>query len=214
MMNSTGDGSTSASTAPIAGTAKPATGSPNSDIDALLKRINDLDKSLKESVLEAKTENYFELLKAYQELYDKEINNVDNLLKKYSGYMDTSQEKRYNIVFYEFAVKANSLNSKYDLLNINNDPLSIKRIILDKQKFEDSTDMQQKAGDLIRESVLKSCKEGKISKEETKEFIASWVKISRDRPDLKQDIYRKIYELENKAKSMNLSKPGGKKGYK
>lgn len=175
MMNSSGEASTSASIAPIGGTAKPATGTPSGDIDALLKRVNDLDKGLKQSVLEVKIENYFELLKAYKDLYRKEINNVDNFLIKYSAYMDTSQEKKYALLVKELAIEANPLNSKYKSLNNINDPLCIKRIILDKQKFQLLTDMQNNSGNLIRESVLKSCKEGKISKEETKEFIASWV---------------------------------------
>lgn len=211
-MNSSGEGSRSPSTAPIGGTAKPATGSPLGDIDALLKRVNDLDKGLKQSVLEVKSENYFELLKAYKDLFNKEINKVDNLLIKYSGCMDSSQEKKYAQLFKELAIEANSLHSKYESLNNINDPLGIKRIILDKEKFKHSTDMQNNAGNLIRESVLKSCKEGKISKEETKEFLSSWIEITRNRPNLKEEIFRKIDELENKAKSMNLSKSGGKKG--
>jgi len=213
MMNNAGEGSTTPSTPPIGGTAKPATGSSSGDIDALLKKINDLNKGLNQSVVSSNTvnKNYLELLEAYRDLYSKEIGYVDDLLKKHFAYMDTSQKEKFGKLVKEYSIKANTLNSKYKSLNDTNDPLGIKRIILDKQKFQYTIDMQNTSGNLIRESVLKASKEGKISKDETKTFITSWVEISRNRPNLKEDIFSKIDELEKKAKSMN-SKSGGKKG--
>lgn len=62
----------------------------DSDIDARMKRINELNQTLRGNVLEYKIEKYLELKKEYQDMYEKEINKVDTLLMKYSAYMDTS----------------------------------------------------------------------------------------------------------------------------
>jgi hypothetical protein len=60
--------------------------------------------------------------------------------------------------------------------------------------------------------VLSAYKQEKITKQETKEFLASWVKILNDRPELKGEIFRALEKIEKKAKSMNPSEYGGKKG--
>jgi len=214
MMNNTGEGSTSASTAPTAGTAKSATGSPGGsiDIDALLERANNLDKSLKKSLSDIQSENYIELIKIYSNLCDNKINYVNIFFRKYIVHMDISQAKKSSLLQKDFNLKVDYFNREIDLLDEHNDPLGVKRMSLQKQKFEFTIEFQDKAGNLIRESVLSAYKQEKITKQETKEFLASWVKILNDRPELKGEIFRALEKIEKKAKSMNPSEYGGKKG--
>jgi hypothetical protein len=175
MMNNTGEGSTSASTAPTAGTAKSATGSPGGsiDIDALLERANNLDKSLKKSLSDIQSENYIELIKIYSNLCDNKINYVNIFFRKYIVHMDISQAKKSSLLQKDFNLKVDYFNREIDLLDEHNDPLGVKRMSLQKQKFEFTIEFQDKAGNLIRESVLSAYKQEKITKQETKEFLAS-----------------------------------------
>jgi len=210
--------STSASTAPIGGTSEAATGSRLGDIDGLLKRTTNFDKDLKLAVFEATCGNYFDLLKEYKDVhkvsFQKEIQEVDDLLMQYSGSMEIEQEKKYAKARQAFSIEDNYLMGKYKSLNIWNDPTAIRRIILHKEILIRSIDMQDIAGNLIRESMLKGYKEGKIPKVVTQEFLAPWVEFTRNRPILKGGIIQRIAELETKDQLMDSTIYGGQKGSK
>ena len=177
----------------------------HNDIDSLMKRINELNGKLRGNIIEYKLENYLELKKAYKDFYNKEIERVDTLLIEYSGYMNTSHQTRYAVVFNKFAKDTAAFNERYNSWNNVNDPLGINRLILDKEKFDLSSDMQVNAGNIIREAVLKSCKDQKISQEQTRAFLTSWLNVVKDRAQVKQNIFSEIDKLHGIGKSVNSS---------
>lgn len=176
-----------------------------SDIDSLMKRINDLTKISQQNVIGYRVEQYLDLRKAYKDLYNKEINRVDTLLVKYSAYMDTSLKTRYAELVHKFAIETAAFNEKFKLFTDVNDPLGTIRLLLDKQKFDLSNDMQIKSGNIVREAVLKSYKNKQISQEETKAFMDSWLQVVKDRPQIRQNIFSEIDKLQGIGKSINTT---------